>query len=156
MIAEIIQRESVKDTDNPNDAGGRTKYGISSKWHPELWKDGPPTLKVAQDTYFQQYIVGPKIHLIAPDYLMIQVADFGVLSGPGTAIMHLQGLLNVKQDGDIGPATLEAIKARNPESLNNLLVIDRIFMLVRLAQKRPSDLSNLFGWVRRASTFLRT
>jgi lysozyme family protein len=41
------------------------------------------------------------------------VFDFAVNAGPGTSAMQLQSLLKVKQDGDIGPATLAALATRD-------------------------------------------
>jgi lysozyme family protein len=153
LIAEIIQREGVKDTNNPNDPGGRTKYGISAKWNPEAWKNGPPTLAQAQAIYYNTYFVVPGIIRITPDYLLSQVADFGVLSGPTVAIQHLQKVLNVVQDGQMGPATLQALSTQNPIQVNNRLVDDRVLMLDRVVQKRPSDIEFIFGWHTRVLSF---
>ena len=155
LLDEIIHNEGKKETNRPNDSGGRTKYGISERWHPEEWVNGPPTLERAKEIYLHQYIIGPKIHMITPDYLMFQVADFGVPSGPAVAIRHLQRILNVDADGEIGPLTLEALSKRDPEKINNLLVKSRVLMFSRLVQKRPKDLENLYGWNQRAFSFLR-
>ena len=41
LIDRIIKREGGdKETNDPKDAGGRTKYGISERAHPEVWVDG--------------------------------------------------------------------------------------------------------------------
>jgi lysozyme family protein len=155
LLMEIIEREGHRETDNPNDSGGRTKFGISERFHPEAWKDGPPTLEQAKNIYFAQYVILPGFHNVRPDYLMEQLADFGVLSGPATAIKHLQRILHVEADGELGPITLGVLAQRNPLQINNLLVDARIRMFVRLAQRRPKDLMFLFGWVERALKFRR-
>ena len=41
-------------------------------------------------------------------------SDFAINAGPGTSAMQLQGLLRVKQDGDIGPVTLAALATHDP------------------------------------------
>jgi hypothetical protein len=41
------------------------------------------------------------------------VLDFEVNLGPYTSAMQLQGPLNVKQNGVIGPVTLEALRAHD-------------------------------------------
>lgn len=155
LLMEIIQREGIKDTNNPNDSGGRTKYGISEKYHPEAWAKGSPTLEQAKDIYFNLYVVKPNLHRIQPEWLMAQVVDFGVHSGPATAIKHLQKILNVKDDGIFGSQTEDALKTQNPSSINNRLVKSRVLMMSRLVQKRPKDLEFIFGWHNRALSFLR-
>src|ERR1700679_2465928 len=126
LIMEIIQREGAKDTDNPNDPGGRTKYGISEKSNPSAWKNGPPTLDAAKQIYMDLYVNAPGFTKIQPSFLMNQLVDFGVNSGPKTAIMHLQKLLGLTQDGVIGPSVLATLAKRNPETLNNQLADDRV------------------------------
>lgn len=155
LLDEIVAREGAKDTNDPADSGGRTKYGISEKYHPEAWKDGPPTEEEAKDIFLKHYIIAPGIHKVTPDYLMNFVADIAVLSGPNTAIQQLQKALGVTVDGDLGPETLAALSSRNPEVTLVKLVKIRVLALVRLAQKRPKDLKWLFGWVTRSFSFLR-
>lgn len=153
LLDEIIKREGSKDT---LDRAGRSKYGISEKYHPEAWKNGPPTLEMAKQIYFQIYFITPKLHLINPNYLQAQLMDFGVLSGPMVAIQHLQRALNIGVDGVIGPITLSVLGTQNPEVVNQKLVVSRGLMLARLVQKRPSDLQYLFGWLNRVFSFLRS
>jgi lysozyme family protein len=155
LILEIIEREGRKDTNNPNDSGGRTKYGISERAHPEAWKNGPPTLEEAKDIYFVAYLVKPNIHRVTPNYLRDQVADWAVTSGPMIAIQNLQRILKVKDDGVLGPITLAALATRNGEDVNNRLVDGHVLMIGRLVQRRPKDLEFLFGWLRRALSFRR-
>jgi lysozyme family protein len=153
LIDEIIQRESAKDTNNPNDSGGRTKYGLSEKWDPEDWVSGPPTLEMARARYLHRYITQPGFLQVQPDYLMSQLVDWGVLSGPVVAIQHLQKLLGVTVDGQLGPLTLATLGKRDPLVLNNQLVDDRVLMLARVVQKHPTDLEFVFGWQSRALSF---
>lgn len=153
IIDDIIQRESAKDTNNPNDSGGRTKYGISEKWHPEAWKTGPPSYAQAVALYTQLYVVAPGFVTIGPTYLQEQLVDFGVLGGPQTAIQHFQKVLGVPQDGVLGPTTFAAMAKRNPILLNNQLVDDRVLTFARIVQKSPKDLEFLFGWQTRALSF---
>lgn len=155
LIMEIIDREGRKDTNNPNDSGGRTKYGISENAHPEAWVDGPPSLEVAKQIILLDYLVKPNIHRIQPDYLRDQVADFAVPSGPHIAIQHLQRLVGVDADGVLGPATFAALATRNPETIHTQLIDSRVLMFARLVQRRPKDLEFLYGWLRRALSFRR-
>ena len=155
LLEEILLREGSKDTNNPNDSGGRTKFGISEKWHPEAWRNGPPSRDEAKLIFLNQYVIQPGFPQVKPDYLMEQLVDFGVNSGPMVAIRKLQDILGVNVDGVLGPLTLKFLAKRNPEVLNALLVKSRVLMMARLVQKRPKDLAFLFGWQSRALSFLR-
>jgi len=42
-------------SNDPDDPGGRTIYGISERAHPEAWKHGPPTFEQAAAIYRRDY-----------------------------------------------------------------------------------------------------
>lgn len=152
-ISDLLRREGGNSND-PADAGGRTNFGISEKSNPEAWKDGKITEAEAREIYLTKYVKAPGFDKIAYPKLQAQLIDFGVNSGPHLAIQKLQALLNVEADGVLGPQTLAAILVREERELVNLLVGERIKMLARLVQKRPSNLKFLFGWVTRSLEFL--
>jgi len=54
------------------------------------------------------------------------VADFAVNSGPSRAAQHLQRIVGVTADGDIGPKTLAAVAKRDPGDLVNALCDSRL------------------------------
>lgn len=164
FIDEIIEREGgEKETNDPADSGGRTKYGISQKAHPEAWADGDVSRPEARAIYEKVYILSEKFDTL-PESLKHQVVDHGVPSGPDTAARMLQQVLGVPVDGNIGPKTLEAIKnypggtlfgvAVPGLVLLNLAFRDaRIMHYATIAKKRPKDLKFLLGWIRRAQEF---
>jgi hypothetical protein len=168
IVDQIIQNET--DPHNPdaitndlNDSGGLTRYGISIKAHPEAWKNGPPTLELAKEIYWNQYV--KPFRGITDDLLLHQLVDWGVTAGQEIVIKHLQQILNVKVDGDIGPITLKAIE-KFPAKLTfgvmlpgitrlNILVRDaRVMFYATLAKRRPKDLKYLLGWIARAQEFI--
>ncbi len=153
LLEEIIARESAKDTNDPNDSGGRTKFGISQFWHPEAWEQGPPTKDIAKEIYTRDYVIRPKLHLVKPDFLMGQLVDYGVLSGPTRAVIALQHILGIKEDGIIGPVTLSKLQSRDAREVNNQIVDRRVLLMTRIVQQRPKDLQWLYGWIRRALKF---
>jgi|6_EtaG_2_1085325.scaffolds.fasta_scaffold21331_4 lysozyme family protein len=153
LLEEIIAREGAKDTHSPNDSGGRTKFGISQKWHPEAWEHGPPSREQAEQIYLEQYIINPGIHRIKPDFVQGQLVDYAVLSGPHRAIVALQNVLQIKEDGIIGPVTLGMLGTLDAREINNKLVDRRVLLMARLVQQRPKDLVWLFGWISRALKF---
>ena len=153
LLDEVLAREGSKDTNDPNDSGGRTKFGISQRWHPDAWEDGPPTREAAKEIFFTIYVMKSKLHLVRPEYLLGQLVDYAVLSGPHRAVVALQHIVDVPQDGRLGPITLGALAAQDPRTVNNAIVDRRVLLMTRLVQQRPKDLVWLYGWVSRALKF---
>lgn len=164
FIDEIIEREGgEKETNDPADSGGRTKFGISENAHPEAWADGDVDRQEAREIYRRVYVLAEKFDKL-PESLMHQVVDFGVPSGADKAARLLQQVLGVKVDGDIGPKTLAAIE-NFPEGklfgttvpgivMLNLAFRDaRIMRYATIAKVRPKDLKFLLGWIKRAQEF---
>lgn len=153
IITDILRREGDA-TNDPLDAGGRTKFGISERSNPGAWADGDVTEDEARAIYRNKYITGPGFDRISDHHLRAQLVDFAVNSGPAVAIMKLQEILEVPADGVLGPATLNRLVQEHPEFVSNALVSKRILMICRIVKKNPSQLKFLEGWVTRALEFL--
>jgi lysozyme family protein len=163
FIDAIIAREGGdRETNDPTDPGGRTKYGISERGNPDLWKDGPPTYAQARQRYFERYV--QPFAGIKDIHLLEQLADWGVTSGPKTVIQILQQLVGVKTDGVIGPKTLTKVDSYPggklfghpvPGSVRlNLAVRDaRVMQYAGAAKARPSNLKYILGWLHRTFLF---
>lgn len=96
------------ESDDPNDSGGHTKFGISQSAHPgldigNLTRDQAGT--IYRDDYWRP-VKGSEL----PDALALMVFDSAVQHGPHEARQLLQGGLGVVTDGIIGPNTLAAIR----------------------------------------------
>lgn len=155
IIGDVIKREGgEKETNNPDDRGGRTKYGISEKSNPDLWLDGPPDEAKSRERFEERYFRNPGFYKISDDQLRAHLVDFGVNSGPVVAIQKLQEILGVSADGVLGPKTLAALNARRADDVNNLLVGARVRMIGRIVSKNPSQLKFLNGWLDRSLQFL--
>jgi lysozyme family protein len=165
QIDEIIRREgNDKETNDPDDSGGRTKYGISERAHPEAWADGDVSYPEARTIYEKVYILQEKFNLIPDEHLRHQVVDFGVPSGPDTAARLLQQIVGVTADGKIGPKTLQAIENYPDGKLFGVPVPGKVLLnlafrdarqmhYATLAKRRPKDLKFLLGWLKRAQEF---
>jgi lysozyme family protein len=165
IIDDIIRREGGdKETNDPDDSGGRTKYGISERAHPEAWQDGDVTHAEARSIYEKVYILAEKFDHIKDEWLRHQVVDFGVPSGPDAAARLLQQVVAVAVDGEIGPKTLEAIENYPDGTLFGVQVPGRVLLnlafrdarvmrYATIAKARPKDLKFLLGWIRRAFEF---
>jgi len=157
QFQDLMAKEGgSKVTADPTDLGGRTQYGVSERSNPAAWADGKVTESEAREIFLSKYVVFPKFNLIPASHakLQEQLIDFGFHSGPQLAIMKLQRILNLKEDGVLGPLTLKAITAADPRELNNKLVVSRAAMITKIVQKSPSQLQYLSGWISRALAFL--
>lgn len=153
IISDIIKREGPP-TSDPQDHGGRTAFGISEKSNPQAWADGNVSEAEAREIYMNKYVKGPGFDRIEDPQLRAQLVDFGVNSGPQLAIMKLQEILGVQQDGILGPETFKALKSLHPDDVNSSLVASRVRMIGRIVSKDPSQLKFLLGWLDRAVQFL--
>jgi lysozyme family protein len=154
IIDDVIRREGGY-SNNPADRGGRTKYGITERDHPDLWADGDVTLDEARSRFYSRYVITPGFDKISDPHLMAQLVDFGVNSGPFIAIQKLQIVLGTKSDGVLGPKTIAALSHRDSREVGNLLVGERVKMLGRICVRDKSQITFLNGWLNRATEFLR-
>lgn len=165
FIDEIIEREGGDtETNDPADSGGRTKFGISERAHPEAWADGTVTRDEARSIYEKVYILAEHFDKITNLQLQHQVVDFGVPHGADAATRLLQQVLGVKVDGVLGLKTLEAIENYPAGTifgihvpgivLLNLAFRDaRILRDVTIAKAIPKNQRFVLGWVKRALEF---
>jgi lysozyme family protein len=98
-------------SNHPNDRGGETRYGISSRWYPD--EDiANLTRERANAILYRDYWLKPHINKL-PDEFADIVFDDGVVQGQPTAIKNLQRALGTHADGIIGPNTLSAFENAN-------------------------------------------
>ena len=99
-------------SDNVNDKGGLTKYGISQKAYPNL-DIRNLTKSKAEDIYKSDYYDRCMCDLIEDELLALHLFDFAVNAGVVRAIKLLQTILIVKPDGIIGEKTIDAANSGN-------------------------------------------
>lgn len=98
-------------SDDPHDAGGETKFGISQKYHPDV--DIPNlTVDQAKAIYFDTWVRYRWREFDSQD-VANKVFDYAVNMGPSHAHRVLQRALRacgqlVEEDGKLGPKTLAA------------------------------------------------
>jgi len=121
-------------TNNPNDPGGETKFGISKRAYPQLDIKNL-TLEQAKEIYQTDYwnkALCPSF----PDPLQFQLFDTAVNSGPRQAIVLLQRALGVADDGVAGPMTFDAIS-----KISSIAELSVRFLAARLR-----FMTGLSGW----------
>lgn len=134
---------------NAVDPGGETQWGISKRSYPNLdikalTREG--ARKIYYDDFWQ------RAHMDEYDgAVAFQVFDIAVNSGIGTAVKLLQRAAGVADDGDIGPVTIAAVKAKSTTDMLMLLVAERLDFW----RKLPTWLTFGKGWAGRAAQDLR-
>lgn len=123
---------------HPKDPGGATNLGVTlanfrryvkpSGTVEDLKKLTKAQAKTVFERHYWDAVRGNQL----PSGLDYAVFDFGVNSGPGTAVRKLQKLVNAKQDGLIGPETLGAIAVWDLHQLINAFSVERLSFLKRL------------------------
>lgn len=156
--------------DHPADSGGPTNYGITQAvarangYHGDM-QDLPESF--AREIYRRRYIVRPNFDRVAEvdGQIGMELIDTGVNMGPARAAEFFQRCLNVFNargsrypdvfvDADIGPVTLEALKAylrwRGTDGrkvmLRALNSLQGAFY-IELAEARPKDEAFVFGQI---------
>jgi lysozyme family protein len=168
LIEELIGREGGYAND-PRDAGGETKYGITEAVARAHGYGGAMTdlpRETAAAIYKRIYWTRPgfdKVAEIAPD-VAAELFDTGVNMGPMVAAGWLQRSLNalneggkdypdVDEDGRIGPATLAALQGyRARRGLAGWRVLLLALNALQGAQyinlaKRKANEAFVYGWL---------
>lgn len=173
MINDLIDNVLKKEggySNHPHDRGGETNWGITINIARKHGYDGPmrdlPKIE-AHAIYKRMYWLQPKFDKIADiaPKIATEMFDTGVNMGVGTAISFVQRALNAlnRQERDyqdlnvdrvVGPATLGALQQylhkRGPKGESVLLRAIEALQgerYIRLAEKRSSNESFLYGWI---------
>lgn len=168
LIDGVIGREGGY-TNDPRDAGGATMWGITERvaranGYAGSMKDMPR--EVAKNIYFSQYVQKPGFAAVMPLSAKIaeELVDTGVNMGPAVASLFVQQALNtfnnqgqdyadLKVDGDVGPATIAALKALLAKrGVDGETVMLRALnalqgeRYITLGANRPANEAFEFGW----------
>lgn len=167
-ITELIKREGGYSND-PKDAGGETKCGITVAVARAFGYAGPMasmTQQVARDIYAQRYWHQPRFDDIdmVSELVAEELLDTGVNMGTGTAGKFLQRALNVLNQGDkvypniavdgaVGNMTIAALKAMlaargkaGETVLVRMLNAQQSVRYIELAEANVSQESFEYGW----------
>ena len=152
-LEQVLKHEGGY-VDHPEDPGGRTNMGVTQVVYEnhlgrpvteEDMKEMP--LEHAKEIYKTNYwdkVCGEEL----PEGLDFSIFDWAVNSGPSRAVKALQKIINVAQDGAIGPITLKAIEDHGPGNLIHTYAMEREMFYRRLST------FSIFGrgWLNRLDT----
>ena len=134
LIMAIILRHEGGYVNDPDDPGGETKYGISKRSYPGIDIKNL-TRAEAIEIYKRDYYLKMGIDKIENPNLAVQIMDFGVNAGPGTALKTLdQALTESEKTGE----NIVKVYKRLRKNFYSLL-----------AEKKPVLKKFLAGWLNR-------
>jgi len=143
-------------TNNPNDHGGATNYGIIQREY-DAWRTEKklPTQDIrgilmteVQEIYLNKYW-RPSMC----DKMAVQAAtavfDTSVNAGQGRSVMLLQQAVGAHVDGVIGPETLGKLAAQDPKAVANTFMDNREAFYKAIVAHDPTQQEFFGGWMRR-------
>jgi len=136
-------------SNNPNDPGGETQWGISKRSYPNVDIKGltrAAAIAIYRRDFWSQINADELF-----DGVAYQALDFAINSGVTTAIRYLQRALGVADDGHWGPVSAAAAKAMSETDQIMRLNAERLDFMTRL--NNWPDASR--GWSRRIVKNLR-
>lgn len=143
-IAFVLKQEGGAEGEHdPNDPGGFTKFGISSKAYPNI-SVATLTLEDAKAIYRRDYWEACRCDELPPAFA-IAVFDTAVNQGVGKAIRLLQIALNVTVDGVLGSKTITAAHKADRYRVKKFLA-ERLAAYARLMSEKPNLLVFAVNW----------
>ena len=164
IVAFILSHEGSAYTDDPVDAGGCSKYGVTRRALASF-RHVPLSAITCEDVRnltqadaealaLELYIFRPNFHQIADWRLRLAVVDFGYHSGAVTATKALQRAVGVADDGSFGRDTGWAVVRADAERVRLKVVGARMRLLGSLIERRRSNARFAGGWFDRVADVL--
>jgi lysozyme family protein len=142
-------RKACGYTNDPNDHGGETKYGIAKNANPDIdvthldWEG-------AKAVYYSHYWLNGKCDKMNGRVAALNF-DGGIQHGPGTAAKFIQRAIGVDDDGAIGPGTLSVLNSKEPIPVCNSVCDQRAKYYNNIVANNSSQQKYLAGWLRRVN-----
>jgi lysozyme family protein len=161
FLFTLQHEDSTRSGKVTEDAGGRTRFGIAEKFHadlPEQFFTGPAedALIEAEKIEEREYWDTLRLGEVENQNVANKIFDMSVNMGVRQAAVYAQRAANspvqqLKEDGNIGPKTLAAVNAIDPQIFYGLLCQFSAWHYRHIAANNPAQAVNLAGWLKRAS-----
>lgn len=169
MFNQIVFNEAFRRTvgheggfvDDPDDPGGRTKYGISQRSYPDADIENL-SLTDAKEIYRKDYWTPLRCDDISSDEVAIELFDTGVNMGNTQAVKIAQRAVNfisrdsIVVDGKIGRNTLARINEwclRDAELLFKVMNGFQFIRYVEIVAGRETSRKYARGWMKRIQQY---
>lgn len=145
------------------DAGGRTRYGVAEKYHPELTHTGffdtmenAPALSLAKEVYLYGYCKPLCIQSINVQQVANASLSFGLNQGVSTSVVILQKTLRslgntITVDGKMGLQTVGILNLTDASKLLVSLGTSQRDYYLDIVARNPSCEKDLNGWLNRVA-----
>lgn len=156
IIALILLHEGSEYTDDPADAGGPTRWGITQdvlaqfRRHPVTANDVRALTRQEAEQVYRFLYIAP-FDLLPESQVKVNVIDMGVNAGVFTAVRLLQMTVGADVDGHLGEKTVKCVKERD---WNVPFVGVRLHYYEALIERRPVNIKWRHGWRNRALAFV--
>lgn len=152
-IPTVLQHEGGY-VNNPADPGGETNFGISKRSYPNVDIAGL-TQAAACDIYRRDFWTPLLLDSVNSQDVATKILDTCVNLGLGGGVKYLQRALVssgtlVAVDGQMGPATLAAVNAADPNQLLTAYRNVLVSFYEGLVAQKPQDSPFEAGWLNRA------
>lgn len=162
FIEQTLQIEGKSFSDNKNDKGGATKYGITeatarANGYMGDMKDLP--LELAYEIYAKEYYFSKHIDKITNDEIAFELFDSGVNFGTETAVKLAQRAFNtlnfnqkygkdLEVDGDLGPLSIATINGfKDGERLFLMMNMVQASGYINIAERDATQREWVWGWI---------
>lgn len=159
-----LMRDEGYISNDKDDQGGYTKYGISSKEYGEE-NIKKLTITKAKEIYKDDYWFKSKCNEIDSDLIAIKVFNTSVNVGNKRAILFLQRAINntinkeklnlpiLKVDGMIGQKTITTLNKldKHTSLILNYFILEQSNFYIKIS-KKFNNIKYLRGWLKRAAS----
>ncbi|MDR1235463.1 MAG: hypothetical protein LBJ96_00495 [Holosporaceae bacterium] len=151
---DYVMRHEGGYSNDPQDPGGETHYGISKRSYPNL-DIKKLTRDQARQIYFVDFWMKAKCEDITDENIAAKMFDLCVNMGIAQAVKLIQRALRaagcpVTEDGLIGSETLAAINKADPSDLLAALKSEAAGYYRLVAKINPTQQRFIEGWLLRA------
>ena len=156
----FARAKKVGFVNDPNDNGGATMVGVTIGTYRSYCKykgKSAPTVqnlknipyKEWRDIIHTMYWNKWKADLINDQRVANMIVDWVWTSGQGIGIKRVQKILGVTADGIVGPKTIAAVNAKDPNELVKEVYNARLSHFNAIVKANPSQKKWLNGWINR-------
>ena len=144
------QRRKTGYVNDPDDAGGETKFGIAKNSHPRV-NIKTLTMDEAMQIYYDEFWIAPSCDKMAYPLSVVHF-DACVNHGKSGGTKLVQRALSLADDGVIGPKTLSLINIADPYDVAKKQLTQRELYFKNIASRKLSNQKFLKGWLARVES----